>query len=178
MRVQYCWLGPCQRHHSRPNVPATRRASQRETCFSGADGSAGREDRAPGSLPRAGVWHQTKTRTQRSTGEPNAGERARRVSLLRCDARSCCRWSGARPGHTRRGSAGRRLNSLGRNRGWEWSWRRDLNPRPSDYKSDALPTELRQPAPIVYHGPLYRKLGRAYGAGDENRTRNQQLGRL
>jgi hypothetical protein len=25
------------------------------------------------------------------------------------------------------------------------SWRRDLNPRPSDYKSDALPTELRQP---------------------------------
>ena len=26
------------------------------------------------------------------------------------------------------------------------SWRRDLNPRPSDYKSDALPTELRQPS--------------------------------
>ena len=26
----------------------------------------------------------------------------------------------------------------------EWSWRRGLNPRPSDYKSDALPTELRQ----------------------------------
>ena len=26
----------------------------------------------------------------------------------------------------------------------EISWRRDLNPRPSDYKSDALPTELRQ----------------------------------
>jgi hypothetical protein len=25
-----------------------------------------------------------------------------------------------------------------------WSWRRDLNPRPSDYKSDALPAELRQ----------------------------------
>ncbi len=28
----------------------------------------------------------------------------------------------------------------------EWSWRRDLNPRPSDYKSDALPAELRQPS--------------------------------
>ena len=27
-----------------------------------------------------------------------------------------------------------------------WSWRRDSNPRPSDYKSDALPTELRQQA--------------------------------
>ena len=26
-----------------------------------------------------------------------------------------------------------------------WSWRRELNPRPSDYKSDALPAELRQP---------------------------------
>jgi hypothetical protein len=25
-----------------------------------------------------------------------------------------------------------------------WSWRRDLNPRPADYKSAALPTELRQ----------------------------------
>jgi hypothetical protein len=29
----------------------------------------------------------------------------------------------------------------------KWSWRRDLNPRPSDYKSDALPAELRQPNP-------------------------------
>ncbi len=27
-----------------------------------------------------------------------------------------------------------------------WSWRRDLNPRPPDYKSGALPAELRQPA--------------------------------
>src|ERR1700721_3258768 len=27
---------------------------------------------------------------------------------------------------------------------FELSWRRELNPRPSDYKSDALPTELRQ----------------------------------
>ena len=26
-----------------------------------------------------------------------------------------------------------------------WSWRLDLNPRPADYKSAALPTELRQP---------------------------------
>ena len=26
----------------------------------------------------------------------------------------------------------------------KWSWRWDLNPRPSDYKSDALPTELHQ----------------------------------
>src|SRR5437867_12559182 len=27
-----------------------------------------------------------------------------------------------------------------------WSWRRQLTPRPADYKSAALPTELRQPA--------------------------------
>ena len=25
-----------------------------------------------------------------------------------------------------------------------WSWRKDLNPRPADYKSAALPAELRQ----------------------------------
>src|SRR5438034_6207661 len=31
-----------------------------------------------------------------------------------------------------------------------WSWRRDLNPRPSDYKSDALPAELRQPPQTFY----------------------------
>ena len=29
-----------------------------------------------------------------------------------------------------------------------WSWRRESNPRPSDYKSDALPTELRQPTHV------------------------------
>lgn len=27
---------------------------------------------------------------------------------------------------------------------WVWSWRTDLNPRPADYKSAALPTELHQ----------------------------------
>ena len=32
-----------------------------------------------------------------------------------------------------------------------WSWRRDLNPRPSDYKSDALPAELRQRASLLGH---------------------------
>src|SRR5207248_10810263 len=31
-----------------------------------------------------------------------------------------------------------------------WSWRRDLNPRPADYKSAALPTELRQPEQKVH----------------------------
>src|SRR5438128_512666 len=30
-----------------------------------------------------------------------------------------------------------------------WSWRRDWDPRPSDYKSDALPAELRQHNPLV-----------------------------
>src|ERR1700682_1395965 len=28
-----------------------------------------------------------------------------------------------------------------------WSWRRESNPRPSAYKADALPAELRQPNP-------------------------------
>ena len=34
-----------------------------------------------------------------------------------------------------------------------WSWRRDLNPRPSDYKSDALPAELRQLSGDRHRGP-------------------------
>src|SRR5436190_19466010 len=40
----------------------------------------------------------------------------------------------------------------------EWSRRRDLNPRPSDYKSDALPTELR------------RRIGMERGTGIEPAT--------
>jgi hypothetical protein len=36
-----------------------------------------------------------------------------------------------------------RSASLPPKKSW-WSWRRELNPRPSDYKSDALPAELRQ----------------------------------
>ncbi len=39
----------------------------------------------------------------------------------------------------------------------EWSWRRDLNPRPSDYKSDALPAELRQPMPPRKLAPESRR---------------------
>src|SRR5687768_15253909 len=35
-----------------------------------------------------------------------------------------------------------------------WSRRRDLNPRPSDYKSDALPTELRRPLPCFFYFTL------------------------
>ena len=38
-----------------------------------------------------------------------------------------------------------RRRRTARSRVTTWSWRRDLNPRPSDYKSDALPAELRQP---------------------------------
>src|SRR6476661_9539563 len=41
------------------------------------------------------------------------------------------------------------LTRSGKSRFTIWSWRRDLNPRPSDYKSDALPAELRQRKPPV-----------------------------
>jgi hypothetical protein len=40
------------------------------------------------------------------------------------------------------------LRLVARSRPKIWSWRRDLNPRPSDYKSDALPAELRQRAAL------------------------------
>ena len=54
-----------------------------------------------------------------------------------------------------------------------WSWRRDLNPRPSDYKSDALPAELRQPtkAAIGDTAPAaLRKLNRRLGLQSEDST--------
>ncbi len=37
-----------------------------------------------------------------------------------------------------------RLLSEGHRRRMEWSWREESNPRPADYKSAALPAELRQ----------------------------------
>ena len=40
-----------------------------------------------------------------------------------------------------------------------WSWRRDLNPRPSDYKSDALPAELRQLSGRPRGPPCHPKTG-------------------
>ena len=44
----------------------------------------------------------------------------------------------------RKKGSGFRLRAPARKPPQPWSWRRDSNPRPSDYKSDALPTELRQ----------------------------------
>jgi hypothetical protein len=44
----------------------------------------------------------------------------------------------------RAASARRRVNLFCFRNLFFWSWRRESNPRPSDYKSDALPTELRQ----------------------------------
>ena len=42
----------------------------------------------------------------------------------------------------------------------KWSWREELNPRPADYKSAALPTELRQPSIIATYcgGRILEKL--------------------
>ena len=37
------------------------------------------------------------------------------------------------------------------------SWRRDLNPRPTDYKSVALPAELRQPERVILTKPAIRR---------------------
>src|SRR5664279_87501 len=62
-----------------------------------------------------------------------------------------------------------------------WSWRRDLNPRPSDYKSDALPAELRQRAtckmaraPIKHSSPcpLGQTLRLTQGLCPRNLTSN------
>ena len=67
-----------------------------------------------------------------------------------------CVASGKAPGGRRRAAAiGECGCGLGNEAAEEpdgkWSWRRELNPRPSDYKSDALPTELRQPGGQCLH---------------------------
>ena len=41
----------------------------------------------------------------------------------------------------------------------KWSWREESNPRPADYKSAALPTELRQPCVKRRLNALYKPAG-------------------
>ena len=36
----------------------------------------------------------------------------------------------------------------------KWCWRKELNPRPPDYKSDALPTELLQQKSLQGHSEI------------------------
>ena len=70
------------------------------------------------------------------------------LSRLAATALPASAKSGLRP--ERSFQTHQRLESLGfcspssRRRLLGWSWRWDLNPQPSDYKSDALPVELRQ----------------------------------
>jgi hypothetical protein len=59
---------------------------------------------------------------------------------MECVGKTCCAANRVR--HLPENSSLRPKNSF-----VLWSWRRDSNPRPSDYKSDALPTELRQQIP-------------------------------
>ena len=60
-----------------------------------------------------------------------------------------------------------------------WSWRQDLNPQPTDYKSVALPIELRQRARIsVREGRAPCQLIRSAGfAADRPRRAQQELQR-
>ena|GEM_PF-7055305 len=61
-----------------------------------------------------------------------------------------------------------------------WSRRRDSNPRPSDYKSDALPTELRRPnhAPQTIHkGLLNTQVEELSGSASNKRSTEFSPGR-
>src|ERR1700683_1070764 len=61
-----------------------------------------------------------------------------------------------------------------------WSWRRGLNPRPSDYKSDALPTELRQRTFILPDAidKVYSRLRLAPSGGPLDVSVGRKRGRL
>ena len=61
----------------------------------------------------------------------------------------------------------------------KWSWQRDLNPRPADYKSAALPTELCQHMKYIQnHLAAPPEALAKGGAGKGTRTLDPQLGRL
>ncbi len=63
--------------------------------------------------------------------------------------------------HCKRVKTGR-YNQTHRAVGRNWSWRRDLNPRPPDYKSGALPAELRQPTQHAYVREPHKRMYRLY----------------
>ncbi len=51
------------------------------------------------------------------------------------------------------------FNALADNSYIVWSWREESNPRPADYKSAALPTELRQRRPTKNGGAILLEVG-------------------
>src|SRR5580700_4894998 len=134
-------------------VPFRRKAYRGLAKIMGNSMQAGRSARAPVPRPSPNSW-------------PPVGRRRRSAFRRHADYRSqdgvyvfAVRGRSEFAGSTGRGPQGAsipefhetvtesgtaggremRLNCLE-----SWSRRRDLNPRPSDYKSDALPTELRR----------------------------------
>src|SRR3990167_5898885 len=57
------------------------------------------------------------------------------------------------------GRSGTPPKNVSRRRNPNWSWREESNPRPADYKSAALPTELRQHVSVLqFRRRILRKL--------------------
>ena len=56
-----------------------------------------------------------------------------------------------------------------------WSWRKELNPRPTDYKSVALPTELHQLVIFTLHTDItFTVLAKLYliGLSDSHKRKD------
>ena len=98
-------------------------------------------------------------------------------------ARKISGWSeltpqwGHRGGQIRRSKPARRFNFFAVTAPFtlrKWSWRRDLNPRPSDYKSDALPAELRQPIQTALNAAKRWRIGTGVWAPNLKITRTRK----
>ena len=89
-----------------------------------------------GSNPRPTAWKAVTLPTEllprASETVKNGGEWRIRTSV------------GRGPADLQSAAFNRSANSPRTRDSWRWSWRRDSNPRPADYKSAALPTELCQ----------------------------------
>src|SRR5208337_479584 len=105
--------------------------------FSGDAAVALRSSRPPCRAPDSvhGKPADHVTLCLRKTGKPRSRSRHREDHYTPEKLRMECVGKACRAATD---SAACRKNSV------SWSWRRDSNPRPSDYKSDAVPTELRQ----------------------------------
>src|SRR5690554_433379 len=105
-------------------------------------------ERAAGIEPASSAWKAEVIATIRCPRAiSGGGGRIRTCEALASDLQSDpFGHSGTPPEQIRSREPAKTLN---------WSWRTESNPRPADYKSAALPTELRQPTFASSARPVY-----------------------
>ena len=133
-------VGLCHFHFYRPEFPKAQHLRAASTWWTGEDSNL-RSPQGAADLQSAGFSHSP-TRPRKFVLHANASP-----------ANICQKTQRAANENTKRTRVKRHqpVNFVSEDslrlippQADRWSWRRELNPRPSDYKSDALPAELRQ----------------------------------